>query len=308
MDPLPRRVLGRTSIDVTVLGYGAMELREPPRGRAVPEDDAARILNAVLDEGVNFIDTSVDYGASEERIGRHIAHRRDEYVLATKCGCVVGHVFQDDQVGPHDYRRENVVAGVEQSLRRLRTDRLDIVQVHLSPSVDQLRAEETLDALSELRDQGKLRFVGMSGTLPHLPAHIDLGFFDVLQVPYSALERDHEHLVTRARRSGAGVIVRGGVAKGVPARPHAPAPRAAPLADAWRRAGLEDILDGMTPAEFLLRYTISHPDLSTVIVGTVDTGHLSANAAAVRKGPLPADLHQEATRRLAAAGCVPKAG
>ena len=76
MPDLPKRTLGRTGLEVTTLGYGAMELRGAPRGRDVSEEQAERILNAVLDAGINFIDTSIDYGVAEERIGRYISHRR----------------------------------------------------------------------------------------------------------------------------------------------------------------------------------------------------------------------------------------
>src|SRR2546422_1031605 len=91
MAALPTRTLGRTGLEVTALGYGAMEIRGPRiwGGRPVTDGDAERILNAVLDSGINFIDTSNDYGRSEEFIGRFIAHRRNDYTLATKCGCTV---------------------------------------------------------------------------------------------------------------------------------------------------------------------------------------------------------------------------
>ena len=87
---LERRVLGQTGLEVTTLGFGAMELRGAPNGPDVSDAHAARVLGAVLDGGINLIDTSIDYGRSEEHIGRAIAHRRDEYVLCTKCGCVPG--------------------------------------------------------------------------------------------------------------------------------------------------------------------------------------------------------------------------
>src|SRR6201993_2051087 len=90
MAELPKRELGRTGLQVTMLGYGAMELRGAPRGRDVTETQAETILHAVLDAGINYIDTSIDYGVSEERIGRYIGDRRSEYYLASKCGCLVG--------------------------------------------------------------------------------------------------------------------------------------------------------------------------------------------------------------------------
>ena len=111
MTDLPRRQLGRTGLDATVLGYGAMELRGAPRGRDISEGQAETILNAVLNAGINYIDTSIDYGLSEERIGRYIGHRRDEYFLASKCGCLVGaSPAPRGERSPHVFTRENVTA------------------------------------------------------------------------------------------------------------------------------------------------------------------------------------------------------
>src|ERR1700726_1292300 len=128
------RTLGRTGADVTILGYGAMELRGLPRGPQAADEDAGRLLNAVLDGGINLIDTSPDYGRSEELIGAHVGHRRDEFFLASKCGCPIEFPADVPPPYPHDYSQRNVRADVEQSLRRLRTDRIDLVQVHMSPS------------------------------------------------------------------------------------------------------------------------------------------------------------------------------
>ena len=117
MTELPKRQLGRTGLQVTMLGYGAMELRGAPRGRDVTDTQAEAILHAVLDAGINYIDTSIDYGVSEERIGRYIADRRSEYYLASKCGCLVGAPpAPRGQTSPHVFTRDNILAGVEQSL------------------------------------------------------------------------------------------------------------------------------------------------------------------------------------------------
>src|SRR4051794_12392681 len=135
---MERRSLGRTGHEVTILGFGSMELRGEPRGRVIPEETAERLLNTVLDSGVNLIDTSIDYGRAEGLIGKFIAHRRDEYFLASKCGCPVGEP-EGGTLGsiPHTYDEISIRTGVEQSLRRLRTDRLDLLQVHISPSRQQ---------------------------------------------------------------------------------------------------------------------------------------------------------------------------
>jgi aryl-alcohol dehydrogenase-like predicted oxidoreductase len=298
------RPLGNTGADVTILGYGAMELRGQPRGPAIADEDAGRVLNAVLDAGISLIDTSVDYGRSEELIGRYLGHRRDEYFLASKCGCPLQLPRDTPPPYPHDYSPANVRADVDQSLRRLGTDRLDLVQVHMSPSRAQLEADDTVGTLQELQDAGKVRFIGMSGTLPNLPDHIAMGVFDVFQIPYSGIQREHEDLITAAAAAGAGTLIRGGVARGGPAEDKAW--RAGPIGLAqgegqrrWEDSGLDDALDGMNRMEFMLRYTLSHPGLSTTIVGTANVDHLRANVAAAEKGPLPADVYEHAKGRFA---------
>jgi aryl-alcohol dehydrogenase-like predicted oxidoreductase len=245
----------------------------------------------VLDAGINYIDTSIDYGLSEERIGRSISHRRDEYYLASKCGCLVGAPpTPRGQRGQHVFTRENVVAGVEQSLVRMKTEYLDVVQFHSSPSRQTLEEHGALDALLELREAGKVRFVGMSGTLPHLTDHIAMGVFDVFQIPYSAVEREHEAAITAAAQKGAGIVIRGGAAKGAPTE----GKQAGLQWERWRQARLDDLLDGMTPMEFVLRFTFTNPDLDTTIVGTINPAHLQATSTSCSKGR----YRQTSTRRL----------
>jgi aryl-alcohol dehydrogenase-like predicted oxidoreductase len=301
MADLPRRQLGRTGLQVTMLGYGAMELRGAPRARDISDGQAETILRAVLDAGINYIDTSIDYGLSEERIGRYIAHRRDNYYLASKCGCLVGAPpAPRGERSPHVFSRENIIAGVEQSLRRMKTDYLDVVQFHISPSRQTLEEDGALDALLQLQAAGKVRFIGMSGTLPNLRDHIAMRIFDVFQIPYSAVEREHEDAISRAAEAGAGIVIRGGAAKGAPSTEK----QTGLQSDRWQRAQLDDLLHGMTSVGFVLRFTFSHPHMHTTIVGTVNPDHLQANLAALEKGPLPSDVYVEAKRRLGAAGLM----
>jgi len=298
------RVLGRTGADVTILGYGAMELRGGPRGPEIGDEDAGRLLNAVLDGGINLIDTSPDYGGSEELIGRCIGRRRDEFFLASKCGCLIELPAGVPPPYPHDYSPANVRADVEQSLRRLRTDRLDLVQVHMSPSKATLEENHTVETLKTLQDQGKVRFIGMSGILPNLPEHIAMNVFDVFQIPYSAVQRDHEDLITAAA-AGAGTLIRGGAARGAASEDKNW--RTGPLSQQpgvgqrnWASSGIEDLIKdaGLTNMEFMLRFTLSHPGLSSTIVGTANPAHLAANIATAERGPLPEDLYEEAKKRL----------
>jgi aryl-alcohol dehydrogenase-like predicted oxidoreductase len=303
MVDLPRRELGRTGIQATMLGYGAMELRGTPRGRDVTEAQAATILNAVLDAGINYIDTSIDYGLSEERIGRYISDRRSEYYLASKCGCQVGAPpAPRGQRNPHVFTRDNIIAGVEQSLTRMKTDYLDLVQFHASPSKQTLEENGALEAVQELQQAGKVRFIGMSSTLPHLLDHVEMGVFDVFQIPYSAVEREHESVISAASGAGSGIVIRGGAAKGAPSEDK----QAGTQWDRWQQVELDDLLQDMTSMEFILRFTFSHPDMDTNIVGTINPAHLQDNINALLKGPLPPDVYAEAKRRLAAVGLKPK--
>jgi aryl-alcohol dehydrogenase-like predicted oxidoreductase len=299
------RALGGTGADVTILSYGAMELRGRPRGPEIADEDAGRLLNSVLDSGINLIDTSPDYGRSEELIGSCIGHRRDEFFLASKCGCPLEIPAGASPPYPHDYSAGNVRADVEQSLRRLRTDHLDLVQVHMSPSKATLEENRTIETLRDLQAEGEVRFIGMSGILPNLPDHLAMGIFDVFQIPYSAVQRDHEELITEAADAGAGTFIRGGAARGAASEDKNW--RAGPLSQDpgvgqrnWETSGIAGLLSeaGMSNMEFVLRFTLSHPGLSTTIVGTSNPAHLAGNIAIAEKGPLPADLYEEARKRL----------
>jgi aryl-alcohol dehydrogenase-like predicted oxidoreductase len=303
MAGLPKRTLGRTGLEVTTLGFGAMELRGAPVGPVIADEQAEKVLNGVLDAGINFIDTSIDYGRSEELIGRFIAHRRSEYFLASKCGCVPGAAMGAE----HIHTADNIRAGVENSLRRTKTDYLDLVQFHRSLTRHQFEEQGALEAALMLKKAGKVRLVGVSGTLPQLAEQIQMGVFDAFQIPYSALQREHEEIIARASAAGAGIIIRGGVARGAPTdwqRVYYMLPGSS-MRERWERARLDELLDGMSRADFMLRFTLSNPDLDTTIVGTKDLGHLRDNIAAALKGPLPENVVQEARQRLAAAGSRP---
>jgi aryl-alcohol dehydrogenase-like predicted oxidoreductase len=299
------RTLGRTDAGVTILGYGAMELRGAPRGPVITDEHAGRLLNAVLDGGITLIDTSPDYGGSEELIGRHVGHRREEFFLASKCGCPLDLPGDTPPPYPHDYSPANIRGCVERSLQRLRTDRLDLVQVHMSPTASTMAENEVIETLFALQAEGKTRFIGMSGILPELPEHIALGVFDVFQIPYSALQHEHHDLITAAAETGAGTLIRGGAARGAPAEDKnwATGPIGVPQGEGqrrWEAAGLDDLLteSGLSRIEFTLRFTLSHPSLSSTIVGTSSLDHLTTNLSIAEKGPLPMDVYAEAKKRL----------
>lgn len=292
-----KKTLGRTGLKVTPLGYGSMGIRGPKTWgvRVVSEEAADRFLNSVLDAGINFIDTSPDYGISEQRIGQYISSRRSEFYLATKCGCV--YTQHDDHLEiDHVWKKEVIQRNLETSLQRLRTDCVDVLQFH-GGDAETFQREGLIELLMDFRDQGMVKFIGASNSLPHLPALIDLNVFDTFQIPYSCLASQHHDLITRAAETGAGIIVRGGIAQGGPdaeiQRPK--------LNDVWVRAKLDEVLpQGMNRAELILRYTISHPHVATTIVGTCNLTHLAENLLAVAKGPLSSNLYEQITSRVAA--------
>jgi len=312
MPDLPTRTLGRTGLRVTTLGFGALELRGMVAGvgRPLTPGQPERILQAVLDAGINYIDVAVDYGEAEEHIGRCLSSRRQEFFLASKCGCPLDvskfSPSERTRFGTplprlHDYSRQNIMDAVHQSLRRLKTDYLDVVQFHFSPAREVLEQEGAIETLHDLQRAGKIRFLGCSSTLPNLTDHITMGVFDVLQIPYSALQPEHEAAIAAAAMAGAGIVIRGGVSRGAPGTGQG----AADVWKLWEPAQLDELLEGISATEFMLRFTITNPDVHTTIVGTLNPAHLQENVAAVLRGPLPASVYHEARRRLAVTRAIP---
>ena len=294
---LPTAMLGRTGLEVTRLGFGTA-LYSPSRVHWT-EDQANKLMNAAVDLGINFIDTAYDYVNSEKWIGQLIGHRYSEFHLATKCGCTDTRPTMNNS--DHVWTRENAFRGLEGSLRRLNRDSVDIMQLH-NPTVEESEAGDLVDALNEMRTQGKVRWIGVSTTLPHLPIFLEWGAFDVMQIPYSALEREHEDWITKAAERGVGIIIRGGVARGEPGV-------GTGVSDRWRtfeQAGLDELREnGESRSAFVLRFTLTHPQACTIIVGTTRLEHLRENVDAVLKGPLSAALYSEAKRRLDSVGETP---
>jgi aryl-alcohol dehydrogenase-like predicted oxidoreductase len=291
---LPKKTLGRTGLEVTQLGFGAMELRGTRE--EITEDQAEQVLNGVLDAGINFIDTAPDYGLSEERIGKYISQRRDEFYLATKCGCNIT-VDGARQEPRHVWTAERLRRNIEQSLERMKTDRVDLLQMH-NPTVEEVEKGGLVEVLQEIQKAGKTRFIGVSSTAPDLVAFARMGVFDTFQIPYSALERRHEEMIGEAAELGAGILIRGGVAKGHLAG-----------SDRWDKfdqAELEQLAEGMNRYEFVLRFTLTHPGCHTTIVGTADLDHLKANAATALAGPLSDETYGQAKERLAKLGETPE--
>jgi aryl-alcohol dehydrogenase-like predicted oxidoreductase len=289
---MEKRTFGDTGLEVTTLGYGAMALRH------VDEPQAERLLHEVLDRGINFIDTSPDYGASEDLIGTCIADRRDEYFLATKCGCNIPR--PDDPDAPrHVWTGEHLRHNIEHSLRRLQTDHVDVWQIH-SANPEDLIDTDVIETMQAIRDEGKVRHIAVSMAgrsegygYVQLEKYLDWDPFEAIQVWYSAVIRYSEHAISKAAAKGWGTIIRGVVRQ----------PYDVTLEEGFERANLDELrAPGESRIRFLIRFAISHPDLHTAIIGTQSLGHLAENVAAVESGPLADDVLVEARQRLQKAG------
>lgn len=304
----PRRI---GDLMASRLGYGAMELAGAPRARAIEERDAIAFINRVVDLGINYIDTSIDYGLSERLIGKALAHRRAEVILASKCACEVGLEGPEEKGEEHIYTGANVTAGVEQSLRRLKTDHLDVVQVHGNPTRKELEDGGVIDALLKLRQDGRVRHIGISSRLPLIAEFVDVDYFSVIHVPYSALQRQNEDVIAALRRSGKAVVARGVTGRGAPGKSWATRPIGTADGEVqalWERARLDELLGGMSRIEFMIRFAMANDNVDIALVATTDPAHLAADVAYAAKGPLDAALVQATCQRLAAAGGGPGQG
>jgi len=253
----PRR-LGRTDLHLTPIGFGAFKIGRNqgikyPQGYELPDERAVeRLLNGVLDLGVNYIDTAPAYGLSEERVGKSLAGRRREFVLSTK----VGETFENGR-STYDFCAASIRASVERSLRRLRTDVIDIVYVHAhADDVTILRETDAVSALLAARDAGLVRAVGFSGkTLD--AARLALTWADMLMVEYHLNDRSHEPLLAEAATAGVGVTVKKGLSSG-----HLPA------ADA-------------------IHFVLSSPHVTSMVIGGLNLEHLRQNIEVARAVRMP---------------------
>jgi aryl-alcohol dehydrogenase-like predicted oxidoreductase len=284
------RPFGRSGIVVPVLGFGAMQLGDP----ALPEQDAARLLNLALDLGLTLIDTARSYGLSEQRIGRHVAHRRDEYVLSTKVGYGVE--------GIQDWTYECILAGVDRARDRLRTDVIDIVHLH-SCGLETLRARAVTEALARCVEQGQVRVAAYSGDDEPLRHAIASGDFGSVQVSVNICDQNGLPAVTDARKRGLGTIGKRPLA-GRPWTRGLPPPDPVHAEYHRRFAALREAL-GAEPGDWdslALRFAAYEPGVDCVIVGGASPRHLERNAAVVASGPLEPGLRAACRERFAAAG------
>lgn len=268
------RRLGRTDIQISEIGLGSVELgidygiRTGQNTNQPSEQDAFRLLNHALDQGVNLIDTAAEYGTSEEIIGRALRGRREEYVLATKS------LHWADKGLPATEVRERVETSIDQSLRHLQTDVIDLLQIHGRdvPFLETMMIEEgdVFDVLDQARQAGKIRYIGYSSYSEEASqAVIDNGQWDTLQIAYSIFDqRNALTVIPDAAAGDMGIIIRSALLKGALTEKakHLPE-RLAPLAE--RTRALESLLTAALPTipQLALRFVLSNTAISSIIVG-----------------------------------------
>jgi len=272
-----KRAFGNTGFDVSLLGYGAGQVGSP----SVSEKDAEMLLNAVLDSGITLIDTARGYGKSEERIGKYLSHRRKDFILSTKVGY--------DIPGFVNWTYDIILAGIDEALRVLQTDMIDIVHLH-SCSVDMLERGEVTQALENARQSGKIRAAAYSGENEALAYAIDSGRFQAIQTSVNICDQRvmDRKLPTTVRR-GIGVIAK---------RPLANAPwrfEKRPIAnyaeEYWLRwKAMQVDPHGMAWPELALRFAAFTPGVHSCIVATLNLDHLKENMAIIEKGPLADEM------------------
>lgn len=293
------RRLGRTELQVSALGFGAWEI-----GWTRPEegDEVGRLLNRALDLGINFIDSSAAYRWSEELIAKYVGHRRREFIFATKCGS--GRVLEPDGewVQTLDYSAKAVEPQIDRSLQRLKTDYLDIIQLH-SPSYEDVAFGDGLEGLKKAQAKGKVRFISLSADGEAAQKAIEIGEYDTLQLTYNILEQEPAALIAAARQQNMGIIIKNPIANALYEQPR-PTGDSAALWDRAQTLLTPDCIGDLHRVEAALRWLLGNRDVHTAIVGTTNLRHLEANMAFAERGPLPATMLAEIQRRFALAAAA----
>jgi aryl-alcohol dehydrogenase-like predicted oxidoreductase len=278
------RPYGDTGLQVSALGLGAGQLGD----ERLSEPEAEALLLGALDAGITLLDTAPSYGVSEQRIGRILGARRHGVVISTKLGYGVPGV--PDWTGPC------ITGGVEQALRVLRSDRIDIAHLHSCPR-EVLARGEVIDALERAKQAGKLRAIAYSGENEDLDYALECGRFDGLMASLNPFEqRSADRVLPRLGRLG--FIAKRPVANHpwrFDAQPHGDY-----CEPYWLRMRAMALTppEGMDWGEFALRFTLSVPGVASAIVGTGRLAHLRENQQWAARGPLPAALAESWRNRF----------
>ena len=272
------RTLGKTGLVVGRLGAGLAEVGFELTAADV--ERAAAVLNAALDAGITFLDTAACYDVSEELLGRAVSHRRGEFVLATKCGHVTGGYEGEP------WTRATVRDSIDRSLVRMKTDHVDIVQLH-SCDLEVLERGEVIDEIERARDAGKTRFVGYSGDNDAALFAVRTSRFDTLQTSFNLTDQKARYeLLGEARARSMGIIAKRPIANGAWGAQKSPSEYANEYFSRYRAmidpGELADAPDDRIA--LALGFTLSHEEIDVVIVGTKNAAHMQSNIALVNAG------------------------
>ena len=275
------RQFGKTDMQVSVLGFGGAEIGFEKATTDVVE----RVLGGALDAGLNVIDTAECYLESEELIGRAVRWRRDDFYLFTKCGHFEGSYKED-------WRPESLIKSIERSLQRLKTDRLDLVQLH-SCSEAELRKGDVIEALRDARDRGYTRYIGYSGDGQAARYAIDCGAFDSLQTSVSIADQEAIELTLPLARDAPDWRDRQTAdrQRGLARTSRGPTTRiSSPTGTGYKHLAYDFLKgDPQQVGSTALRFTLSIPGVHTAIVGTSRPGRWLENARLLEAGSLPVE-------------------
>ena len=256
---------------------------------------AGQLLNLALDHGINFLDTAACYGNSEEWIGRTISNRRSEFILATKAGHIAGALHGKEWTAPL------ILNSIEQSLQRMKTDYLDLVQLH-SCEIDILEKGEVIQALLEAIQAGKTRYIGYSGDGDAALWVISSGQFDTLQVTFNLIHQEAaQEVIPRAEANHMGIIIKHPIANAIWGKQVSPG-----SPPNWNQQRSQAMLDmgpmpGMPENSILLAlgFILAHPEVDTAIVGTTNPEHMRSNIGLVENElPISSEVVRELHRRF----------
>lgn len=263
-------------MNVGVLGLGGSEIGYGSATQAEIE----RILNEALDAGLNVIDTAECYIDSEEKLGRAIAHRRDEYFLFSKTGHASG--FEQP-----DWDPDMMALQIDRSLKRLQTDRLDLIQLHSCP-LELLKRGEVIEVLERAREAGKVRFIGSSGDNEAALYAVECGRFDALQTSCNIADQESIDLfLPLARTKGMGVIAKRPIANAAWIKKQTPNQYGHEYRLRLEKLAYPFLLESHEVSiGKALNFTLAQPGISTAIVGTERPGRYGSNLASMRANPI----------------------
>lgn len=275
---MEKRKFGKTELEVSVLGFGGAEIGYD---NSMTQERADELLNSALDAGLNVIDTAAAYLQSEKLIGAAVGKRRKEFCLFSKCGALAGSTC-------FDWSKKGILETVENSLRDLKTDYLDIAQLH-SCNKEILRRGEAIEGLQRAQEKGYTRYIGYSGDNEDAKYAIELDVFDSLQTSVNIADQMAlETNIPLAVEKQIGIIAKRPIANTVWREKEKP--ESTYVHEYWDRIQKLDydflkksLEESIATA---LRFTLSIPGIDTMIVGTTRPGRYSENVRYAAEGKL----------------------